>query len=57
MRIWWRRPDAILQSGEADLATQLEAILHSVWQAEADWRLSDRIDLAVRRQSATGERG
>lgn len=30
-----------------DLATQLEAILASVWAAEEDWRLDDRISLAV----------
>jgi len=32
-----------------DLATQLEDILHCVWTAESNWRLDDRIDLAVRR--------
>jgi hypothetical protein len=31
-----------------DLYTQLEDLLHSVWVAEADWRLNDRIDLATR---------
>ncbi len=30
-----------------DLQTQLETILHAVWLAEADWQLSDRIDLAT----------
>ena len=31
-----------------DLHTQLEALLDQVWRSEADWRLNDRIDLAVR---------
>jgi hypothetical protein len=35
------------EAGEGDLATQFEAMLDVVWKAEADWRLSDRIDLAV----------
>lgn len=30
-----------------DLATQFEAILASVWAAEEEWRLDDRISLAV----------
>lgn len=33
---------------DADLQTQLEALLHEVWTREADWRAEDRIDLAVR---------
>ena len=32
-----------------DLQTQLEALLHQVWEQEARWRLEERIDLAVRR--------
>jgi hypothetical protein len=31
-----------------DLCTQLEALLHEVWQREAAWRDEDRIDLAAR---------
>ncbi|MBJ7598990.1 hypothetical protein [Candidatus Nephthysia bennettiae] len=31
-----------------DLCTQLEAILHQVWEQEAVWRDEDRIDLAAR---------
>jgi hypothetical protein len=31
-----------------DLFTQLEAILHQVWEQEAAWRDEDRIDLAAR---------
>jgi hypothetical protein len=30
-----------------DLQTQLEAFLDAVWAAEANWRLDDRIDLAL----------
>jgi hypothetical protein len=26
--------------------------LHTVWQSEEDWRLDDRIDLAIRREEA-----
>jgi hypothetical protein len=33
--------------GPPDLQTQLEALLDTVWSAEANWRLDDRIDLAV----------
>ncbi len=31
-----------------DLPSQLEELLHQVWRSEADWRLDDRIDLALR---------
>lgn len=31
-----------------DLQTQLEALLHQVWLCEAEWRLDDRIDVALR---------
>lgn len=30
-----------------DLHTQLEDVLSSVWAAEANWRLDDRIDLSL----------
>jgi hypothetical protein len=30
-----------------DLQTQLETILDQVWKCEADWRLDNRIALAV----------
>ncbi len=30
-----------------DLQSQLEAILDGVWEAEANWSLDDRIDLAL----------
>ena len=32
---------------EPDLDTQLETLLHQVWECEAEWRLDDRIDLAL----------
>jgi hypothetical protein len=35
------------QNGTADLQTQMESLLDSVWRAEKGWRLMDRIDLAV----------
>jgi len=41
-----RRTDR--RTAPPDLQTQLEALLHEVWTAEARWRLEDRIDLAVR---------
>ena len=30
-----------------DLATQFEALLDTVWEAEANWRFDDRLDLAL----------
>jgi len=30
-----------------DLQSQLEALFHTVWDAEENWRLDDRIDLAL----------
>jgi hypothetical protein len=32
-----------------DLQTQFEDLLASVWAAEEEWRLDDRIDLALKR--------
>lgn len=31
-----------------DLRTQWESLLDQVWKSEADWRLWDRVDAAVR---------
>ena len=31
-----------------DLRTQWESLLDQVWRSEADWRLWDRVDAAVR---------
>lgn len=35
-------------SGVPDLRTQWESLLDQVWRSEADWRLWDRLDAAVR---------
>lgn len=35
-------------AGGLDLQSQLEAILDSVWKAEADWRFNDRLDMALK---------
>jgi len=43
-----RRPARIASEGDApDLQSQLEALFHAVWNAERNWRLDDRIDLAL----------
>ena len=34
--------------GASDLQSQLEDLRVHVWRCEADWRLDDRIDMAVR---------
>jgi hypothetical protein len=34
--------------GLSDLQSQLEELRVHVWDCEADWRLDDRIELAVR---------
>jgi len=34
-----------------DLRTQWESLLDQVWRSEADWRLWDRVDAAVRLES------
>ena len=39
---------SIPEDGVPDLQTQLESILHCVWNAERQWRWDDRITLAVR---------
>jgi hypothetical protein len=45
------------RSESPDLQTQLEEILDAVWQAEADWRLDDRIDLSLAAERWRDERG
>ncbi len=35
-------------TGAPDLQTQLESLLDQVWKSEAEWRLDNRIALAVR---------
>lgn len=39
-----------------DLRTQWESLLDQVWRSEADWRLWDRLDAAVRIESLREER-
>jgi hypothetical protein len=39
-----------------DLHTQLESLLDQVWQSEADWRLWDRVDAAVRLETIREQR-
>ena len=40
------RPEA--PPAPPDLATQLEDLVIEVWRCEADWRVDDRIDLALK---------
>lgn len=47
-----RRRDTRVASGAPDLPSQLETLFHLVWQCEREWRLDDRIDLALRREEA-----
>ena len=42
-----KRPHKTGVPAPPDLQTQLEGLLSSVWDAEANWRLDDRIDLAL----------
>ncbi len=39
-----------------DLRTQWESLLDQVWRSEADWRLWDRLDAAVRIESIREQR-
>lgn len=41
-------PAAIPSAHAIDLHTQLEELLSSVWQAEANWRFDDRLDMSVK---------
>ena len=43
------RPEA----AAPDLQSQLEGLLDMVWEAEANWRLDDRIDLALGQRRPT----
>jgi len=36
-----------------DLHSQLEELLDTVWEAEANWRFDDRIDLALGKRRPT----
>ena len=43
-----RNTGTVERNGDVpDLQTQFEDLLHSVWLAEQEWRLDDRIDLAT----------
>ena len=50
-------PEPAGPSTGVDLQSQLEAILDSVWKAEADWRFMDRLDMAMRRRRETPVKG
>ena len=39
---------SMAEAERPDLFTQLEAMLHEVWEQESAWRREDRIDLAAR---------
>ena len=39
-----------------DLRTQWESLLDQVWRSEADWRLWDRLDAAVRLETLREQR-
>ena len=40
-----------VRSDAPDLRTQWESLLDQVWRSEADWRLWDRLDAAVRMEA------
>jgi hypothetical protein len=40
-------PTAPRPTTTPDLQSQLEELLDTVWDAEANWRLDDRIDLSL----------
>ena len=50
-----RRGSAPMQTELPDLPAQLESLLHLVWQCEKEWRLDDRIDLALRREEGAAQ--
>ena len=43
-------------STHPDLQSQLESLLDQVWRSEADWRLWDRVDAFVMRESLRDRR-
>ena len=45
------RPAPAVPAPGVDLQSQLEAILDTVWKAEADWRFMDRLDMELARHS------
>lgn len=44
------------KSDAPDLHTQLETMLDQVWRSEADWRLWDRLDAAVKLETLREQR-
>jgi hypothetical protein len=44
------------RSDVPDLRTQWESLLDQVWRSEADWRLWDRLDAAVRIETIREQR-
>ena len=44
------------RSDVPDLRTQWESLLDQVWRCEADWRMWDRLDAAVRIETLREER-
>jgi hypothetical protein len=50
------RNDRGAKSDVPDLRTQWESLLDQVWKSEAEWRLWDRLDAAVRIESLRQER-
>ena len=40
-------PSPVRPTTTPDLQSQLEELLDTVWDAEANWRLDDRIDLSL----------
>jgi len=45
-----------IRSDVPDLRTQWESLLDQVWRSEADWRLWDRVDAAVRMDALREQR-
>jgi hypothetical protein len=46
--------------GDADSQSLLEELFHVIWECEAEWRLDDKIDLAMKvgnKRAATPRRG
>lgn len=46
----WR--SVLVPADSPDMAAQLEGLFHVDWECEKEWRLDDRIDLALRRDEA-----
>jgi hypothetical protein len=44
------------KSDAPDMHTQLESMLDQVWRSEADWRLWDRLDAAVKQETLREQR-